>query len=117
MDQRARGGINAIVSDPDYHTFFKAPTLIILLADERGIGSVELDTGIAGQNMVLAAHSMGLGTCWVSLIDGLMGFPKYKKELGIEPPFRIITSLTIGYPSKRIDNIVKREKARVHWIP
>ncbi|MBU3914462.1 nitroreductase family protein [bacterium] len=116
MDQRALGGINAIVSDPDYHTFFKAPTLIILLADERGIGSIELDTGICGQNMVLAAHSMGLGTCYVSLIEGLMGFPKYRKELGIEPPFKIITSLTVGYPKKRIDTIVKREQSRVHWI-
>ncbi|MBU2515415.1 nitroreductase family protein [bacterium] len=116
MDQRALGGINAIVSDPDYHTFFKAPTLIILLADERGIGSIDLDLGICGQNMVLAAHSMGLGTCYVSLIDGLMGFPKYKRELGIEPPFKIITSLTIGYPKGRIDHIVKREQSRVKWI-
>jgi nitroreductase/NAD-dependent dihydropyrimidine dehydrogenase PreA subunit len=116
MDQRALGGINAIVSDPDYHTFFRAPTLIILLADERGIGSYELDTGIAGQNMVLAAHSMGLGTCYVSLITGLLGFPEYRKELGIEPPFKIVTSLSIGYPQKRIDNTVKREQPRVKWI-
>ncbi len=117
MDQRALGGINAIVSDPGYHTFFKAPTLIILLADKRGIGSIDLDMGICGQNMVLAAHSLGLGTCYVSLIDGLMGFPKYQKELGIEPPFKIITSLAIGYPRGKIDNIVKREQSRVHWIP
>jgi len=116
MDQRALGGINAIVSDPDYHTFFKAPTLIILLADTRGIGSVDLDLGICGQNMVLAAHSMGLGTCYVSLIDGLMGFPRTKKSLGIEPPFKIITSLTVGYPKGKIDNVVKREQSRVKWI-
>ena len=116
MDQRALGGINAIVSDPDYHTFFKAPTLIMLLADKRGIGSIDLDMGICGQNMVLAAHSMGLGTCYVSLIDGLMGFPKFKRELGITPPFKIITSLVIGYPKGQIDNIVKREQSRVHWI-
>ena len=116
MDQRALGGINAIVSDPDYHTFFQAPTLILLLADKRGIGSIELDMGICGQNMVLAAHSMGLGTCYVSLIEGLMGFPKFKKEIGIESPFKIITSLVVGYPRGQIDNIVKREQSRVHWI-
>lgn len=115
LDPRARGGINAIASDPDYHTFFHAPTLIILLADKRGIGSVELDTGICGQNMVLAAHSLGLGTCWVSLIDGLQGFPKFKKHLGITEPFEIVTSLTLGYPKGKIDNIVKREQARVVW--
>ncbi len=115
LDPRARGGINAIASDPDYHTFFHAPVLIILLADKRGIGSVELDTGICGQNMVLAAHSLGLGTCWVSLIDGLQGFPKFKKQLGITEPFEIVTSLTLGYPKGKIDNVVKREQARVVW--
>jgi nitroreductase/NAD-dependent dihydropyrimidine dehydrogenase PreA subunit len=115
LDPRARGGINAIVSDPDYHTFFHAPALIILLADKRGIGSIELDTGICGQNMVLAAHSLGLGTCWVSLIEGLQGFPKLKKQLGITAPFKIITSLTLGYPRGRVDNIVNREQARVVW--
>jgi nitroreductase/NAD-dependent dihydropyrimidine dehydrogenase PreA subunit len=115
LDPRARGGINAIASDPDYHTFFHAPVLIILLADKRGIGSVELDTGICGQNMVLAAHSLGLGTCWVSLIDGLQGFPRFKKQLGITEPFEIVTSLTLGYPKGKIDNIVKREQARVVW--
>ena len=116
VDQRARGGINAIVADPDYHTFFHAPTLILLLADKRGVGSIELDTGIAGQNIVLAAHSLGLGTCYVALIDGLQRSPKYMKELGISSPFELVTSLTLGYPRGKVDNIVKREKARIHWI-
>ncbi len=116
MDQRARGGINAIVADPDYHTFFHAPTLILLLADKRGIGSIDLDTGIAGQNMVLAAHSLGLGTCWAALIDGLQGSRKYMEELGILPPFELVSSITLGYPRGKVDNIVKREKARVEWI-
>ena len=116
LDPRALGGINAIVSDPAYHTFFHAPTLFILLADRRGIGSIDLDTGICGQNMVLAAHSLGLGTCYVSLIDGLQGFPRYRKKLGITPPFEIITSLTLGYPSGQVDNIVEREQLRVTWI-
>jgi len=116
LDPRARGGINAIASDPDYHTFFHAPVLIILLADRRGIGSIELDTGICGQNMVLAAHSLGLGTCWVSLIDGLQGYPKFKKQLSITEPFEIVSSLTLGYPAGQVDNIVKREQPRVEWF-
>jgi nitroreductase/Pyruvate/2-oxoacid:ferredoxin oxidoreductase delta subunit len=116
LDPRARGGINAIVSDPDYDTFFGAPTLIIVLADRRGISSIDLDTGICVQNMVLAAHSLGLGTCYVGLIDGLQGFPKFKRELGIVPPFELITSLTLGYPQGKIDSIVRREPARIKWI-
>lgn len=116
LDPRALGGINAIVSDPDYHTFFHAPTLIILLADRRGIGSIDLDTGICGQNMVIAAHALGLGTCYVSLIDGLQGFPRFRKKLGITAPFEIVTSLTLGFPQGKVDNFVEREQLRVQWI-
>ena len=116
IDPRARGGMNTVVSDPDYDVFFGAPTLIIILADKRGIGSYELDTGICGQNMVLAAHAMGLGTCYIGLIDGLQFYKKFQKQLGIEEPFEIVTSFTLGYPKGQIDNVVKREKARVNWI-
>lgn len=116
VEPRARGGINTATSDPGYHIFFHAPVLILLLADRRGIGSVELDTGICGQNMVIAAHAMGLGTCWVSLIRGLNMDPAYLRRLGVDDPFEVITSITVGYPAGRIDGIVQREPARVHWV-
>jgi nitroreductase len=116
VEPRVRGGVNTVTSDPAYHIFFNAPALIILTADRRGIGSIDLDTGICGQNMVLAAHAMGLGTCWVSLIRGLTLYPKYMRELGITDPFTVITSITVGYPRGTIDRIVAREPARVEWI-
>jgi len=116
-DPRARGGVNAVTSDPEFDTTFGAPTLIIILADKRAIGGTDLDTGICAQNMVIAAHAMGLGTCYVGLIDQALRFhSSYKKSLGITEPFKIITSLTLGYPKGKIDSIVKREKARVNWI-
>ena len=101
-EPRARGGINAASSDPNYDIFFGAPAVILLLADKRGIGSVELDTGIAGQTMVLAAHSLGLGTCWVSLAKAIGFDKKLCRKLGIEEPFKIISSLTLGYPQGQV---------------
>jgi nitroreductase/NAD-dependent dihydropyrimidine dehydrogenase PreA subunit len=116
-DQRAHGGLNAVTSDPDYHTFFKAPTLILLLADRRAIGGTDLDIGICGQNMVLAAHSLGLGTCYVDLITKtLQNGRKLRRKLGITHPFEIVTCLAIGYPLGKIDGIVSREQPRIDWI-
>lgn len=116
-DQRVLGGINTISSDPAYDTFFGAPALIIFLVDARGIGSPDLDMGICGQTMDLAAHSLGLGTCWVSLIRGVTYDKKYMREkLGIRWPFRIVSSLTLGWPAGQVDNVVKRERPRVTWI-
>ncbi len=115
-DPRARGGINSVASDPKYHTFFHAPALIIVLADKRGVGSIELDSGICGQNIVLAAHSLGLGTCYVAIITALRFFPKYRKKLGISDQWKIVTSICLGYPLGKVDNVVEREQARINWV-
>ncbi len=117
FDPRVIGaGLNAPASDPDYNIFLNAPVLILILADSRGIGSIQLDTGLCGQNMTLAAHSLGLGVCFIGLIEAIEYFPKFKKKLGITPPFELITSLSLGYPQGEIDNVVAREPARIEWL-
>ncbi len=116
-DQRVRGGVNAATSDPDYHIFFHAPTVILQLADRRAIGGVDYDSGICAQNMVLAAHALGLGTCYVGLIDGLKLHAKFRKEvLGVTDPFEIVMALTLGYPQGDINTLVRRERARIAWF-
>jgi nitroreductase/NAD-dependent dihydropyrimidine dehydrogenase PreA subunit len=116
-DQRAHGGVNAVTSDPDYHTFFRAPTLILLLVDKRAIGGTQLDMGICGQTMVLAAHSLGLGTCYVDLITKTLAFNRgLRRKLGIAHPFEIATVLAIGHPRGKTDGIVHREQPRIEWM-
>lgn len=116
-DQRVRGGVNTVTSDPDYHIFFNAPTLILQLADRRAIGGVDYDSGICFQNMVLAAHALGLGTCYIGLIDGLKLHPKFRREvLEVVEPFEIVMALCVGYPKGKIDRIVRREAPRVSWF-
>ncbi len=116
IEPRARGGINAASSDPDYDIFFGAPTVILLLGDKRGVGDVGLDMGICGQNMVLAAHALGLGTCFVSLAKAVNFYGDLKKSMGIDDPFKVCTSLTLGYPAGQIDRPVSREQLRVEWV-
>ena len=115
-DQRAHGGLNAVTADPDACIFWNAPTMIILLVDKRAIGGTELDMGICAQSMVLTAHSLGLGTCYIDLITKALEYDKkFRKKLGIDHPFEVATSLAIGYPQGKIDGIVRREKPRVIW--
>jgi len=106
-----------VTSDPDFHTFYKAPTLILLLVDKRAIGGTKLDMGICGQNMVLAAHSLGLGTCYIDLVTKTLEFNrKLRQKLGIAHPFEAATVLAIGHPLGKIDGIAHRERPRIEWI-
>ena len=119
MDQRPMGALGKAIDlykeSGDLH--FDAPCVIYILNDVRGIASPELDTGICAQNMVLAAHALGLGTCYVGFgtvpFEFLSGL---NKKLGIEYPWRMSTSIAVGYPKGKIDNAVPRGVPPVKWI-
>jgi len=102
--------------------FYDAPVLILLLTDTRGVMTPEVDSGIAGQNIVLAAHSMGAATCWLGLIKLLLHpvagkiSRKWKKFFGIKFPYELDNVIALGYPKRRFDREVPREVQLVPWF-
>lgn len=95
--------------------YYGAPTVILILKDVRGIGSPDLDCGIAGQNMVLAAHSMGLGTCWVGFVVLAMQQRKWRRFFGIEFPYAFASSIGVGWSFAEPDGMVTRQTHPVDW--
>lgn len=77
-----------------------------------------VDCGAATQNMLLAAHTLGLGACWVGLhprearkaaVSELMGLPGHVK------PFALVA---MGYPAERKprpDRFHREKVKRDHW--
>lgn len=105
-----------LIADRALDLFHGAPTVILIFKDVRGISNPDLDCGIAGQNMVLAAHSMGLGTCWVSFSKLAFQYTgQWKKRLGIRYPYKFVTSLSIGWPVGDPDGVIARPTHEVDW--
>jgi nitroreductase len=103
----------------DNAMFFNAPAVILVLKDKRGVSNPDLDAGICSQNMVLAAHSLGLGTCYVSLPMTPLASPLmagFRKRIGITPPFEAVTSLAVGFPKGKIDGPVLRDTPATRWV-
>ncbi len=103
------------IAEGDLGLWHGATTVIIILYDRRSPGKPLVDVGIAGQNMVLAAHSFGLGTCWVGFVEFLAMMPKWKKRLGIRYPYKLAESIGIGYPLGVPDGYVERETQAIDW--
>ena len=82
-------GLMSQIAQGKTPVFHNAPTLILMVEDRRGVPSPPMDIGICGQNMVLAAHSLGAGSCWIGLIKLLMYMPWWKKRFGIRYPYRL----------------------------
>jgi nitroreductase len=109
-------GALSMIADKKLGLWHGAPTAILIFADKRGVGCPELDCGIAGQNMVIAAHSMGLGTCWVSFSKMCFDFPeKWGHFFNIGYPFKFLTSLAVGWPEGNPDGMVSRQTHAVEW--
>jgi nitroreductase/NAD-dependent dihydropyrimidine dehydrogenase PreA subunit len=109
-------GALGFIADGTLDLYHGAPTVVIILKDVRGISNPDLDCGIAGQNMVLAAHSMGLGTCWVSFTKMAFQYEKkWNRFFGIEYPYKFISSIAIGWPRWEPDGFVERETHAVEW--
>jgi len=72
------------------------------------------DTALATQNMVLAAHSLGLGT----VIMGLFNAAKAEKVINVPKGYRIVTLFPVGVPDqegkapprKELSEIVIKDK-------
>lgn len=66
--------IMGVESDP----YYGAPTIVIVLAPESNVNGVKDGSLILG-NMMLAAHSIGLASCWINREDGMFASEEGKK--------------------------------------
>ena len=64
-----------------------------------------LDVAIAMQNLILAAHDVGLGTCWIAAFDE----KKVKKALDIPKNVRVIAMTPLGYPDEVKGPVTERK--------
>jgi nitroreductase/Pyruvate/2-oxoacid:ferredoxin oxidoreductase delta subunit len=92
-----------------------APVVILILEDERAINAGGINIGICGQNMALVANSLGLGACWIGFVTALNQMPPWPEKLGITPPWKLVTSLVLGYPKFKQEGMVPREYRPVTW--
>jgi nitroreductase/Pyruvate/2-oxoacid:ferredoxin oxidoreductase delta subunit len=114
MDQRGQTGGKAILKPKD--VFMGAPCLIVILGDKRGISNMDLDCGICAQNMILAAHSLGLVTCYLGFLAAAAQLmPWLSRYLGARWPYKVAMGIVLGYPRVNADSMVKRELPRITW--
>jgi nitroreductase len=104
------------IADGRFMVFHRAPTVILLLMDKRGIGTPEIDIGICGQNIVLAAQSFGLGTCWIGFSKFLNEGAEWRERFGAEEPWEIVEAITLGWPVGDPTRPVARETHEIAWF-
>jgi glutathione peroxidase-family protein len=106
-----------VARDKDFKNMFRnAPNLICVCTPANG---GELDAGLLGENMMLAAQSMGLGTCCLGgPVRFLLSNEKCKfflDRLDIPANYKLNYILAIGYPDEQPD-AKPRDASKVKYI-
>jgi nitroreductase/NAD-dependent dihydropyrimidine dehydrogenase PreA subunit len=91
--------------------FHGAPAVIIV-GSKPGASCPAEDALLASQNILLAAHAMGLGTCLVGFAVSAMNYDAdIKKHIGIPDTESIYAVIALGYPDERYHHFAGRKKA------
>jgi nitroreductase len=105
-----------MVSSPKFNLFYNAPLLIMIFADPRGF-MPQVDCSLAAENMMLAAWSLGVGSCFIGLAQPLERVEGIMKELGVPERHRLIAALIFGFPAKGdLEAPVRNRDVILRWI-
>lgn len=89
--------------DPNFKNMFRnAPTVVFVGRDVQS-GSAEFDCGLLSENMMLAAQSMGIGSCCLGSPAAFMRSPaaaEYLKKLGFSEGYELLYCIAFGYPDE-----------------
>ena len=91
----------AIMGNLDTDPFYGAPTVCVIVADTE-VRTWQEDGSLVIGNMMLAASTLGVGSCWIHRAQQEFDSPEGKALLakwGIPERFRGVGHCILGYPA------------------
>lgn len=105
-----RKEIDAMCSDPIY---YEAPAIIFVIGS--GMTS-DLDTPMVCQNIMLAARSLDIGSCWVYFGQLPLDDQGIRTALELQEGEKAYGPILLGYPKERFPEAPPKKPASVKWI-
>lgn len=110
---------NEIMGGPEGNDpFYGAPAILIVLANKE-VPTAPYDGSLVMGNLMLAAHSLGLGSIWIHRAKEEFEMPEYQKllkDLGIEGEWEGIGHCAVGYIDGENPATAPRNDGRVFWV-
>lgn len=104
--------------DEGFDPFYNAPVILLVIADKSFPTSI-YDGSLVMGNLMLAAHSLGLGSIWIHRAKEECETPEIKKllaDLGIEGEWEGVGHCAVGYADVDTSKILERKPDRVYWV-
>jgi nitroreductase len=118
-----------VMQRPEFNVFYGAQVLILIFGASRasshqGASEAEFENimlidgcAAAAENMMLAARSLGIGSCWIGFGMPLDSDQEIRQELNVPDGYRLMAPLIFGYPVKDIEKAPPREEDVIlNWM-
>lgn len=110
--------LNAEIMGSDSDPFYGAPVVLIVLADKKIPTHVYNGSLVMG-NLMLAAHELGIGSCWIHRAKEEFESEEGKeilKSLGITGEYEGIGHCILGYVDGEYPEAKERKEGWVYYI-
>lgn len=110
--------MNAKIMGTDSDPFYGAPAVLVVLA-KKDCPTGVYDGSLVMQNLMLAAHELGLGSCWIHRAKEEFELPEGKeilKSFGIDEAYEGIGHCIVGYADGDTPAPAERKENRVFYI-
>lgn len=90
--------------DPDFRNMFRNAPTVVFIANDTAYDFSQVDCGLLGENMILSAWSMGIGSCClggpIRFMKTAPGAAEYLKRLNIPEGYDLLYCIAFGYPDE-----------------
>ena len=110
--------MNAAVMGVESDPFYGAPVVLVVLANKE-VRTAIYDGSLVMGNLMLAAHELGVGSCWIHRAKEVFATEEGKdilKELGIEGDYEGVGNCILGYADCPAPEARPRKENYVYFI-
>ena len=94
-----------VASDPNFKNMFRNAPTVVFIANDPSYDASQIDCGLLGENMILSAWSMGIGSCCLgSPVRFMLTEPEaapYVKRLNLPEGYNLLYCIAFGYPDEQ----------------
>ena len=98
-----------------YHVFYNAPAVVLVSLDNDALNPLA-DCSAAIQNMLLAAESLGIGSCWIGMTSVYFTDTSHNAEFGIPEGFQPRFAVCLGYPAAEKGKAPARRAGTINYL-
>jgi len=107
-----------VAERPGFQNMFNNAPTVVFIANDPAYDMSQIDCGLLGENMILSAWSMGIGSCCLGGPVRFMKSPaavEYMKKLGFSEGYELLYAIAFGYPDE-MPAAKPREVSKVKFV-